>query len=251
MPGTYLIWLEAPEIAAQARPGQFVMVRCGEDGSYVPLLRRPLSVHRQSGSNLALLFAVVGRGTEWLSQRRKGGVLDILGPLGNGFYINQASKNLLLVAGGMGIAPSVALAYEALSRGCSATLVMGAKDASRVYPESELPDGLEIAITTEDGSKGQKGLLTEVLPLWVNKADQIFACGPTPVYQAISRDIAVLCGKPTQVCLEQVMGCGHGVCYGCTIETKNGPRQVCHDGPVFELGDILWDSVVDPRIGRQ
>jgi len=250
MPGVYITWLEALEIAAQARPGQFVMVRCGEDGSYVPLLRRPLSIHRRSGSNLALLFAVIGRGTEWLSQRQKGDVLDILGPLGTGFCIYQDSKNLLLVAGGMGIAPLVALADDALSQGCSATLVMGARDASYLYPESELPYGLEIAIGTEDGSKGQKGLLTEVLPPWVNKADQIFACGPIPMYQAISRDIGVLCGKSTQVCLEQVLGCGYGICYGCTIETVNGPKQVCQDGPVFELREIVWRRMTEPGVGR-
>ena len=101
MPGTYLVWLESPDIADAARPGQFVMVRCGED----TLLRRPLSVHRVDGDRLALLFKIVGRGTLWLSQQQVGDNLDIFGPLGNGFRTDSDSKNMLLVAGGIGIAP--------------------------------------------------------------------------------------------------------------------------------------------------
>lgn len=249
MPGVYLIWLEAPEIAALARPGQFVMVRCGE--GYDPLLRRPLSIHRLTGSTLALLFAVVGRGTEWLSRRWEGQALDIFGPLGNGFSIHQASKNLLLVAGGIGIAPVVALADEALARGCSATLLLGAENGTQIYPSHLLPSEPKLIMVTTDGSVGRKGLVTDLLPELAPLADQIFACGPIPMYKAmVALRPPIPEGEPVQVLLEQVLGCGRGICYGCTIETKNGPKQVCQDGPVFELREIIWESVVEPGVGK-
>ncbi len=116
MPGTRLIWLDAPEIAKSAKPGQFVMVRCGEASD--PLLRRPLSIHKvdQTGG-VALLFEVVGRGTAWLSQRVPGELVDLMGPLGNGFSVEPAAKNILLVAGGIGIAPLAFLAQEASKAG--------------------------------------------------------------------------------------------------------------------------------------
>ncbi len=113
MPETRLVWLEAPEVAAAARPGQFVMVRCGQ-GTILP---RPFSVHRVDGGQMALLFSVVGRGTRWLAQKAKGDALDLFGPLGNGFNIDPAAKNLLLVAGGIGIAPLVFLADVAARAG--------------------------------------------------------------------------------------------------------------------------------------
>ena len=112
MPGVYLIWLDSPEIASEAKSGQFVMVRCGEES----LLRRPLSIHQVDGDKLALLFTVVGKGTHWLSQRQKGEMVELFGPLGNGFSILPASHNLLLVAGGIGIAPLYFLAQEELKK---------------------------------------------------------------------------------------------------------------------------------------
>ncbi|MDH5696458.1 MAG: dihydroorotate dehydrogenase electron transfer subunit, partial [Dehalococcoidia bacterium] len=123
MPGVYLVWLDCPPIAPPAQPGQFVMVRCGEGVEYQ--LRRPLSIHQLDGERLALLFNVVGRGTRWLSQCQAGDNLDLLGALGNGYFINPGSHNLLLVAGGIGIAPLVFLAQQALNRGCSVTMLLG------------------------------------------------------------------------------------------------------------------------------
>ena len=132
MTGTYLIWLEAPEIASTARPGQFVMVTCGED-TVVP---RPLSIHRIDGKTLALLFSVVGRGTVWLSRRQKGEVLSIFGPLGNGFRIEPGAGNLLLVAGGIGIAPLCFLTDAALKEGRTITLINGAPNGDCLLPVS-------------------------------------------------------------------------------------------------------------------
>ena len=235
MPGAHLLWIEAPEIRATARPGQFVMVRCGE--GYDPLLRRPLSIHRISHKGLALLFAVVGRGTDWLAGRREGETIDLLGPLGNGFSIHPQSKNLLLVAGGIGIAPLIFLADEATSERHNVTILLGAQRQAQLYPLDSIPSKVELHIVTEDGSTGRKGMVTDLLPDFAPHADQIFACGPPSMYIAMM-NLEALNDKPTQVSLETRMGCGVGACLGCAIETKEGMRRVCRDGPVFELGEL-------------
>ncbi len=241
MPGVHLIWLEAPQIASEAKPGQFVMVYCGEE----TLLRRPLSIHQlANNAKLAFLFTVVGKGTHWLSQRQAGNNIDLFGPLGNGYSIHPASHNLLLVAGGIGIAPLCFLAQEALNQGCSVRLLLGASTASQLYPKHFLPAEAELITTTEDGTADKKDMVTDLLPNFVGWADQIFACGPTSMYRAMTNQKQQLLEvKPVQVSLEMRMGCGLGVCYGCTVKTKSGLKQVCTDGPVFDLKDIIWDEL--------
>jgi dihydroorotate dehydrogenase electron transfer subunit len=238
MPQVHLIWLESPLIASQTQPGQFVMARCGED----TLLRRPFSIHQLEGKRLALLFNVVGRGTHWLSQRQASDNLDLLGPLGNGYSIHSGSQNLLLVAGGIGIAPLVFLAQKATKTGCSVTLLLGAQTKSQLYPKDLLPQKVKLITATEDGSAGKRGLVTDLLPDFISRADQTFACGPLPMYQSMATQ-KLLKKKPVQISLEVRMGCGLGVCYGCTVKTKNGLKQVCKDGPIFELDDVAWDEL--------
>jgi len=244
MPQSYLIWLEAPQIAPQAKPGQFVMVRCGEKDEHP--LRRPLSIHQREGNKIALLFSVVGGGTQWLSQHQPGEKLDLLGPLGNGFNIYPESQNLLLVAGGIGIAPLRFLADEAVRQGLSVTLLYGTASAAQLYPSKLLPE-VRLVTATEDGTVGEKGMITDLLPDFIKDADQLFACGPLAMYRNMADNYPQLeqAGKSTQISLEVRMGCGLGVCYGCTVKTKNGLRQVCKDGPVFELNDILWEELAD------
>ncbi|MFA4836047.1 MAG: dihydroorotate dehydrogenase electron transfer subunit [Dehalococcoidia bacterium] len=246
MPGVSLIWVEAPEIAAEARPGQFVTIRCGE--GFEPLLRRPLSIHRIKDGKLALLFAIVGQGTEWLSNRSAGDLLDIIGPLGNGFQIRKDTKKLLLVAGGIGIAPLAALAEKAIADGLAVKLLLGAATSAQLYPEAI--ENVEIIRATDDGSAGKKGMVTDLLPSLVPWADQIFACGPIPMYRAMVQMCAKFADKPVQVSLEQAMACGVGACRGCTILTNRGMKSVCQDGPVFELRDIEWEKVVPPVQNR-
>jgi dihydroorotate dehydrogenase electron transfer subunit len=238
MPDTHLLWLQAPEITKVAQPGQFVMVRCGDSPDL--LLRRPFSIHRVAhGGQIALLFNIVGRGTEWLSQCQKGDSLDLLGPLGKSFSLPSGSRRLLLVAGGIGIAPLVFLAEKGLNQGGSVTLLMGASNASLLYPRSLLPPSIDLVTATEDGSEGRRGMVTELISDFINQADQVFACGPASMYQSMAAQ-SCLKGRPVQISLEVRMGCGLGACYGCTIKTKKGLQQVCRDGPVFELADILW-----------
>ncbi len=255
MPGTYLLWLKSPQVALGAKPGQFVMVHCGEDNE-LPL-RRPISIHQLDGDNLTLLFNTVGKGTCWLAQRQKGEAIDLLGPLGNGFSINPDSHNLLVVAGGIGIAPPRFLVDRAVEQGKKVTLLMGAGSAVQLLPTGSsspglltdqlLPWGINIFKITEDGSDGYPGLATELIAdYYADSADQVFACGPIAMYRDMAqrKETLGLKGKPIQVSLEMRMGCGLGVCYACTVRTKNGLKQVCKDGPVFELDDIIWDELI-------
>jgi len=292
IPGVNLMWLEAPDIANTAQPGQFITVCC--DGL---VLRRPFSIHQVDSNRVALLFNIKGKGTFWLSQRQVGDKIDILGPLGRGFSIESGSGNLLLVAGGIGIAPLAFLMQYASLRH-SITLIHGAVAAAQLYSCSSLPllrnqiilneegkgDGekqsnllpqVRFIPVTEDGSLGRKGLVTDILPDFLDWADQVYACGPLDMFKTManmicnSKSFASYHSEKTerrenlpqdklrfviaseakqslercQVSLEVRMGCGIGACYGCTINTREGLKRVCRDGPVFELGDILWEEV--------
>jgi dihydroorotate dehydrogenase electron transfer subunit len=253
MPGIHLMWIEAPDIAVTAQPGQFITVRC-EDFT----LRRPFSIHQVSSREIALLFKVTGKGTLWLSQRQTGERLDILGPLGKGFTIEPKSKHLLLVAGGIGIAPLVLFMQHASSQHQIA-LIHGASTVAQLYPFSlasgkkrgklpHLPKGVQFIPVTEDGSMGKKGRATDILPDFLDWADQVYACGPADMYKAMT-EMSLRAKRSNlkltkcQVSLEVRMGCGFGACYGCTINTKKGLKHICCDGPVFELDDIIWQEV--------
>ena len=248
MPGVHLLWLESPQIAAAAQPGQFLMVYCGEE----TLLRRPLSIHQVESDKLALLFNVVGKGTRFLAQRQPGENLDLLGPLGNGFSVTPGSKNLLLVAGGIGIAPLYFLADVAAGQKKKVTLIMGASSAVHLLPEGHLTHGLltdgvlpwniNISKVTDDGSEGFKGLATHMIVNYIDHVEHIFACGPLAMYQTMAH-MPELKNKAVQISLEMRMACGLGVCYGCTVKTRKGLKQVCKDGPVFDLADIIWEEL--------
>jgi dihydroorotate dehydrogenase electron transfer subunit len=242
--GVYFFRLEAPEIAASARPGQFVMVRCGGE----TILPRPLSIHAAGEGQISLLVGVVGKGTAWLSQKKKNDTLDIFGPLGNGYVINENSNNLLLVAGGLGIAPLRFLAESAAGAGKQVTILNGARTCDSLIPVTTpqnlfdngvLPAAIQCVSATEDGSEGFKGLATQLIPHYLKEIDQIYACGPVSMYKTMAQ-MQALQGKPVQVSMEIMMGCGTGVCYGCTIRTKSGLKQVCKDGPVFSMDDVIF-----------
>jgi len=242
MPRVYRVEVESAEFE-DAQPGQFAMVGCGEEN----LLRRPMSIHQLSNkagkSRLALLYKVVGRGTRWLSERQPGEKLDLLLPLGNGFAINPTSPNLLLLAGGIGIAPIYFLAQQAVKEGHSVRLILGAQTARQLYPQKLLPPEIELVTVTEDGSAGRKGRLTDHWLEFISSADQVFACGPVAMYAAMAQQISGLDQKPVYISLEVRMGCGLGICYSCTVKTRQGLKQVCTDGPVFDLADILWGEL--------
>jgi dihydroorotate dehydrogenase electron transfer subunit len=245
----FVLRLEEPEVARDVRAGQFVHVRCVAPGSNVtdPLLRRPLSVLRTGvnprndlpASQYEVVYDVVGRGTALLSHLRRGDFADILGPLGRAFTIERATTRLLLVGGGVGIVPLVALAEDAARRGVDVVFLAGYRSAGKVFPASRVSPEADYVITTNDGSVGRAGFVTEIAKDYLDWADQVCACGPVPMLRAL----AGLKGDwtiPVQIAMEEHMGCAMGVCLGCVVRTRRGYQRVCRDGPVFELEDLGW-----------
>lgn len=229
--------LKAREIALEAKPGQFVMVATGNPGA---ILRRPLGV---SGVDvkaglLVLRFAVAGKGTAWLAERRVGDELQVSGPFGRGFTIRDGRH--LLVGGGTGIAPLLFLKDEIVRAGGTAVMVVGAKDKACLMESDTLTSSCVIA--TEDGSLGEAGFVTGPVEKLIKegKFDSVMACGPVPMLRAV-RDLAAAAGLPLKVSLESHMGCGTGACNGCTCgESEKDGRwmKVCKDGPVFQAGEV-------------
>jgi dihydroorotate dehydrogenase electron transfer subunit len=236
---TYLTWFRAPALVPGASPGRFLMFRL--PGGTDPLLPRPMSYHRvRGGGEIGVLYQARGRVTTMLSQQAAGTEALLWGPLGRGFSVRPGAQNLLLVAGGMGVAPLVWLAEESLAKGKNVTFVIGARDASMLPPSSVLPPQIELMVATEDGSAGRKGIASHVFEECLPWADQVFACGPHAMYESMASVVQRLRDRtPVQVLLETPMACGMGLCYGCAVETRRGVRQVCHDGPRFELRDIF------------
>jgi dihydroorotate dehydrogenase electron transfer subunit len=257
-------WFGAHDLANGAYPGQFIMLRCSDDLAYNPppksdiqhlpsaidadpLLPRPMSFYRvrktRGGPEWGILYDVVGRGTAWLANRKSGDRVYAWGPLGRGYEIGRNAQNLLLVAGGIGVAPLVWLAEDACARGLNVTMIIGARNESLVYPASMLPPQVEIVVTTDDGSAGRRGLVTEPFAELLEWCDQAFACGPTVMMQAmagVARKSRIR--RPVQVLLEERMGCGTGICYGCAVDVRvRGGRSmklVCKDGPRFDIRDV-------------
>jgi len=243
--GVYYLVLAAPAVAAAAAAGQFVHVRTGE--GYDPLLRRPFSLHEvdRVGGTIALLYKVRGRGTAWLAARRPGDLVDVLGPLGRGFPWPSRPGPCLLVGGGLGTAPLFFLAAELSRSGREVTLLAGAASAAGLYrlDALEIP-GVKLAVATEDGSHGYRGLATELLAEYLHGAGAIaalYACGPWAMLARVA-ELGQFHGLPTFVSLEQVMACGTGLCLGCAVPVRGGYARACTDGPVLAAEEVRWDG---------
>ena len=252
---THLTWFAAPEAVRGAVPGQFVMLRCVEAASdsgpspatrlpVDPLLPRAMSIHRMrqgaDGPEWSILYDIVGRGTAWLASRRPGDAVFCWGPLGHGYSLRSDSQQLLLVAGGIGVAPLVWLADQAIESEKSVTLILGGRTAEQIFPATLLPPEVEIVVTTEDGSLGRRGLATEAFVEHLEWCDQAFACGPNAMFEAMAKEQRrSRIRRPVQALLEENMGCGTGICYGCAIQTRRGMRLVCKDGPRFDLREVF------------
>jgi dihydroorotate dehydrogenase electron transfer subunit len=248
---TFLLWLDCPPVARAASAGRFLMIHCSDNLD--PLLPRPMSFHRfrpappeapnlkpgTSERQFAILYDIRGRGTTWLSRRKAGDALTIFGPLGRGYDLESDTQNVLLVAGGLGVAAVVTLADEAVAAGKNVTLLQGARTASKLFPASELPSDVEVVSATDDGSEGHHGPVTDLLADHLPWADQVFACGPNPMFESMAKVTREMrTRKPIQALVEERMGCGTGVCYGCAVFTRKGVRLVCRDGPRMELREI-------------
>lgn len=240
-PGVYKIRFFAPRIAKSARPGQFVHIKCGEDQNYI--LRRPFSIHQVNArDSIEILFKVIGRGTAWLSELKLKAGADIIGPLGHGFDMSGKLKKIMLVAGGMGIAPLIFLAENLAKEHMKTYTVIGAANKEMVLDYMNLKRlTRKITVATEDGSQGVKGLITDILPAAIedDRPDTIFACGPWAMLKKVAL-IAESEEVTCQVALEELMACGVGACLACAVKTKTGFKRVCADGPVFNSRDIEW-----------
>lgn len=241
-----LLTLSLPQgLATSLRPGHFVDVLCRVEGSFDPLLRRPYSIFRTdlSANTMTLMVRPFGRGSTWLAKRRSGEILDVLGPLGNTFEIKPRSRNLLMVAGGVGVAPLVFLTDYALSRDLNVTFLMGSASADGLLAPTFLPSAVEYLTATDDGSAGHHGFVTDMVPNYIQWADQIFSCGPEAMFRSL-RDVANphrIQGRPSvQVSVERTMACGLGACLGCVVETRRGMQTSCVQGPIYDMDDVIW-----------
>src|SRR5215216_2092136 len=231
-----------PVVLSHLRAGQFFNIVTRFSGSYDPLLRRPYSVYRADRDTSALTFLVrpFGRGSAWLAERLPGERLGMLGPLGNSFTIPSRAQRLLMIGGGGGVAPLVMLSDEAAAKNLDVVFVMGAATEAGLLAASELAEQVEYGVATDDGSRGHRGLATEVIGDFVQWADQIYACGPEPMYRTL-RTVAEplrIDRKPSvQISVERGMACGLGACLGCVVETTHGMIASCIQGPVFDLDE--------------
>lgn len=241
-----LMTLSAPPgMTAAVRAGQFVEVLCRVEGSFDPLLRRPYSIYSTDkvANTYTLLVRPYGRGSAWLAGQHPGTIVDVLGPLGNTFNVGPKSQHLLMVAGGVGAAPLVMLSEAAVAQGLSVTYLMGAADEGALLPASALPEAVEYVVATEDGARGHQGFITDEVPPYLQWADQVFACGPEPMFRSLREVISKhRIGRHPKVWIsvERTMACGLGACLGCVVETRHGMRTSCVDGPVFDMDEVVW-----------
>jgi dihydroorotate dehydrogenase electron transfer subunit len=246
MGDSMLVTFTAPaQLIASCRAGQFVELLCRSGWSSDPLLRRPYSVYAVSPSEneMTILVRPFGRGSAWLVEQPVGAELDVLGPLGNTFTVGPKSKNLLLVAGGVGAAPLVLLANEVVAKGMNVTYLLGAMDAGGLLAAQHLPGEVEYVVATIDGSAGHQGFITDLVPQYVQWSDQVFSCGPEPMFRSLRREILAtrFASKPSvQMSVERTMACGVGACLGCVVETRRGMRTSCVEGPVFDMDELVW-----------
>ena len=238
---------------AQALPGQFVMVKVDE--GYAPLLRRPFSIHRLIGSGaeitgVELLYKMVGPTTDKMGGLQAGDTLNLLGPLGREFSLPNEPQPVALVGGGIGIAPLIFLASQMVSGGLEPDTIkvfLGGRSSGDLLCVDDFRQmGLSVFTTTDDGSAGERGLVTAPLEraLADGEIGMIYACGPVGMLKgvaALAEKYAVAC----QVSIETIMACGMGACMGCAVRTRDALdekcRHACLDGPVFDAGEIILD----------
>lgn len=226
--GTYRMVLEGGGCA----DGEFVHI--GVPGYY---LRRPLSICDREDGKLTVVFKVVGEGTKVLSEMPAGTELEVLTGLGHGFDPEACRKEALLVGGGLGVPPLYLLAKELRARGKKVTAVLGFNKSDEIILEKEFRNVCdEVVISTADGSVGVQGFVTDALKATAPSYDFFYTCGPMVMMKAVCTALE----GPGEASLEERMGCGAGFCYGCSIQTKNGARRVCKDGPVFKKEELLW-----------
>ncbi len=224
----FVISIKAPDIAASARAGQFVNLGWTPG----PLLRRPFSVYRAAGDQVEVVLKAVGAGTLQLLAMDVGDRVSCLGPLGHGFEVAAGTREVVLVSGGLGVAPMPLAARQAREAGARVTWVHGARTADELCSEAE---GDRIVWATDDGSRGFAGTAVAAAP----DGGAVFACGPNRMLSAVAER-----WPEAQVSIETYMGCGTGVCLGCAVPLKRGGYdRACKEGPVYRAADVDWSAL--------
>jgi dihydroorotate dehydrogenase electron transfer subunit len=233
--------VEADFVNEIKAPGQFVHIRIAK--ALDPLLRRPISISSfdRLSSQFTMIYRKEGKGTTQLAEKGPGVLLDILGPLGNGFPVDEvtAGEIALLVGGGIGVPPLYELSNQLIAKGVKVIHVLGFQTNSAVFFEKEFLKNGETYITTVDGSYGTKGFVTDIIKDL--RFDCLYTCGPTPMLKAIEKEYS---HKKVFLSLEERMGCGVGACFACVCKTSSdladvSYKKVCSDGPVFRVGEVL------------
>lgn len=214
------------------RPGQFVNIEL--EGLY---LRRPISISDWDERTITIIYKVVGRGTKQMSKMAQGVKLDLLTGLGNGFDTSIESERPLLVGGGVGVPPLYRLAKDLLAQGKQASVVLGFNTSSEIFYADEFKAlGVDLYISTADGSMGVKGFVTDAIREAEIKFDYFYSCGPLPMLKALCD----CCEVSGELSFEERMGCGFGACMGCSCKTLAGNKRICKDGPVMKREEIIW-----------
>ena len=222
----------AGDVSGVTCAGEFVEIAL--DGLY---LRRPISVCNYEEGELTLIYKVVGKGTDLMSQMAEGTQLDVLTGLGNGFNIEHECKKPLLVGGGVGVPPLYRLTRDLIARGKDVTVVLGFNTEAEIFYSDKFEElGAKVIIATADGSVGVKGFVTNAIAESGVEADYFYSCGPLPMLKALCQSLEI----DGEVSLEERMGCGFGICMGCSIQTTKGAKRVCKEGPVFKKEEVIW-----------
>jgi len=244
--------LRAPGSAGRALPGQFAAVAVGEEPT-ATLLRRSFSLHRAGsdgpdGPTLEIVVAAHGPGSSWVTRRRPGDELDLVAPLGRPFPLPAPGAATVLVGGGYGSAPMGWWARTLRGRGSSVTAVIGAADADRLFGVSDMATVADrVVVTTDDGSAGTRGRVTDVLPQLLGQAGEVYACGPMAMLRAVTQ-VATTRGARAWCTVEESMACGIGICMTCVLPVRGDDgltrmTRTCLEGPTFEGAAVRWDAV--------
>ena len=231
---------KAPALAKAVKPGQFIHIKVSE--GLEPFFRRPFSVYRAQDGVVEILFEAVGRGSRLLTLKKKGDTLDILGPLGTPFTPPPAGvKKIVFIAGGVGVAPFMLFSDRIKSHKAEKLLLYGGRSRAHTFSMSAFKkNGVRVLTTTDDGSVGVKGRVSDLLSaVAAAPSTRIYTCGPRPMMGAVQA-FARGHGLWGEASCEEVMACGLGACLGCSIPTAHGYRTVCHDGPVFDLNELVF-----------
>jgi len=246
----FKLTLSSPHISGKAKPGNFVHLKINSDSDGSPLLRRPFSIHNvdRARKRFEILLKVVGKGSAILSKKSPGDALDLLGPIGNSFSHPSKGKEVILVAGGMGIAPLWFLftRLAGMSSQEDLTVFLGAKSKKELLYTDKLKDTqAKLIVATDDGSAGRKGLITEVFLREIKRRGRdpkklaVYSCGPHKMLKRMSQSAKSL-DLSCQISLETHMACGVGACWGCVVQQRDETyKRVCVDGPVFDAREVV------------